>query len=132
VKNLLLLITVTIFMFFAVAPLAYAQVNLTEDVCSGTLGNNEKPAICKDIEAGKTTNPLYGKDGILTKAMNVLSIVIGIISVVVMVYAGIQIMLSQGDPAKFNKERNQIIYAAVGLVIAVAARVAVEYAIKKI
>ncbi len=133
-KNLFVFLTISFSVFVVAAPVAFAQVNITEDVCSGQLGNGDVPAICTDIESGKSTgnNPLYGENGILTKAMRILSVVIGIISVIIMIYSGIQIMLTQGDSAKFNKERNQIIYAVVGLVIAASARIIVEFAVKRI
>ncbi len=41
----------------------------------------------------------------------------GTIAVLVIVIAGIQFMLSQGDPQKSATARSAIIYAAIGLVI---------------
>jgi cytochrome bd-type quinol oxidase subunit 2 len=39
------------------------------------------------------------------------------IAMIVIILAGIQFILSQGDPGKTAKARNTIIYAAVGLVL---------------
>lgn len=45
----------------------------------------------------------------------------GVISMLIIIIAGILFMLSRGDPQKSTSARNAIIYAAVGLVISVAA-----------
>ncbi len=55
---------------------------------------------------------------------NVLEIVIaifGAVAMLIIIYAGIQYMLSQGDPAKTTTARNTVIYAAIGLAITVLA-----------
>lgn len=41
----------------------------------------------------------------------------GSIAMIVIILAGIQFILSQGEPAKSAKARNTIIYAAVGLAV---------------
>lgn len=41
----------------------------------------------------------------------------GGIAMIVIILAGIQFILSQGDPAKITKARNAIIYAAIGLAL---------------
>lgn len=51
----------------------------------------------------------------------------GSISVLVMIYAGIQFMLSQGDPGKTATARNTIIYAAIGLTITALSFTIVKY-----
>jgi len=43
------------------------------------------------------------------------------ISVVVIVIAGIQFIISAGEPGKVAKARNVILYAVIGLVIALSA-----------
>ncbi len=106
---------------------AGAQVDISNDVCSGDFGNGEVPAICRDIETAKTTNPIYGKDGILTKALNALSFVVGIIAVAVFMIAGIRMTLSRGDSHKISTSRMQIIYASVGIIIAVASQLTVRF-----
>jgi lysylphosphatidylglycerol synthetase-like protein (DUF2156 family) len=49
------------------------------------------------------------------------------IAVIVIIYAGIQYMLSQGDPAKTTTARNTIIYAAIGLAITALAFTIVSF-----
>jgi len=49
------------------------------------------------------------------------------VAVIVIIYAGIQFMLSQGDPAKTTTARNTIIYAAIGLAITALAFTIVSF-----
>lgn len=56
-----------------------------------------------------------------TSVQDILSYVfalMGAIAVIVIIVAGIQFVLSQGNPEKASKARNTIIYAAVGLALA--------------
>ena len=47
--------------------------------------------------------------------------VAAVISVLVIVIAGIQFILSSGEPGKVAKARNAILYAVVGLVVSLSA-----------
>ena len=49
------------------------------------------------------------------------------ISVVVIVIAGIQFIISAGEPGKVAKARNVILYAVIGLVIALSATVIASF-----
>lgn len=110
----------------------FAQVDIDSEVCSGNHGTGEVPAICGDIQAGEDTNPIYGPDGILTRAISVLSVIVAIISIIVIIISGIKMSLSQGDPGKINSSRNQLIYALVALAVAIAAQAVVRFIISKV
>lgn len=96
------------------------------DPCAG----NKGATVCEDSKS--TTNPVYGPDGIVATVVNILSIIIGVAAVIVIIIAGIQYMLSTGDPTKVNNSKNAILYAVVGLIIAGAAQVIVQFVISKI
>jgi hypothetical protein len=46
---------------------------------------------------------------------------LGGVSVIVLVWAGMKYTLSAGDPTKTAEAKNQILYAAVGIVVALSA-----------
>lgn len=76
-----------------------------------------------NINEGDLEIPKAGTPG-STEIADVLQIVFGLagaIAMLVIVIAGIQFILSQGDPQKSAKARNAIIYAGVGLGLMVAA-----------
>ena len=110
-----------------------AQVNLFDEVCATDADGNiitegNVPAVCRDAgSVGEDSNPIYGEDGILTRAINILSLVVGFIAVVILIIAGIKMTLSQGDPGKIANTRNQIIYALVGVAVAAVAQAIVRF-----
>src|SRR3990167_8668736 len=106
---------------FAIAPVVSAQFDVFDQPCEQAPDST----VCKDAGGTQTKsdNSIYGPNGVLTKAINILSIIIGIAAVVVIIIAGIQYMLSTGDPTKVNNSKNTIIYAVVGLVIALFSQV---------
>lgn len=53
----------------------------------------------------------------------------GVIAVVIIIIAGINIAVSQGDPAKLAKATKAIIFAAVGLVVCLLAFAIVNFAL---
>ena len=87
-------------------------------------------AICPDVNP--TTNPIYGPKGIITKVANIIAIIVGIAAVIIIIIAGIQYMTSTGDPTKVNNAKNAILFAVIGLVVAVLARTLVVFFVSKL
>lgn len=55
--------------------------------------------------------------------------VLGGISLIIMVWAGMKYTLSGGDPAKTSEAKNQIMYAAIGIAVALSATAIVRFGI---
>lgn len=110
----------------AFAPSASAAFSLFGDACRGVSDS----AVCKDSK--NSSNPIYGPNGIVGTVVNILSIIVGVAAVIVIIIAGIQYMLSTGDPSKVNNAKNAILYAVVGLIIAVLSQVIVKFIISRI
>lgn len=94
-----------------------AGVNMawaTDDVCSNTAIDDElrKAAGCTDLKSDKTAMSLA------KTLINVVLSIVGILAVGVLVYGGIMYTTSLGDAGKVAKAKNIIIYAVVGLVVA--------------
>lgn len=105
---------------------------LAVDVISPACNDINDSTVCKDSASSTNKNTILGRDGIITKVINVLSIVIGIVSVIVIIVAGIRYIVSSGDSGKITDARNSIIYAVVGLVVALLAQAIVTFVIKKL
>lgn len=58
--------------------------------------------------------------------------ILGAFALLVIVISGFRYILSAGDPEKATKARNGIIYALVGLVVAISADAIVSFVIKRI
>lgn len=82
------------------------------------------------INAAKTDDQqenLFGDGGIFTTIVNVLLFIIGVLSVVMLIYGGIQYTISSGDSGKVNNAKNTILYAVVGLIVAILSYAIVNF-----
>ena len=61
--------------------------------------------------------------------INTLIYAVGIISTIMIIVSGIRYMTSAGDPAKITGAKNGILYAVIGLVIAILAYAIVNFVI---
>lgn len=68
----------------------------------------------------------------LQAIINIVFGVLGSVAVLVITIAGFRFVLHQGDPGDTVKARNAIVYAIVGLVVALSAWVIVSFVIGKV
>ncbi len=79
--------------------------------CSGS-----SSVVCAETKAGPAkTNTL------IQSIINLLLYVVGIISVIMIIVGGIKYATSNGDAGKITSAKNTILYAVVGLVVAIMA-----------
>ncbi len=90
----------------------------------GQCGGNSASDICK---ATKTDNATT----MIKNVVNTLLVVIGIIAVIMIVIGGIRYTLSGGDAASTKSARDTILYAVVGLVIAMMAYAIVNFVVSR-
>lgn len=126
---------ITLFAVF-LAPRVLA-VDVVNPACENLPAGKPVPTVCssnlsnvKDEDSSR--NPIVGPDGILTKVISILALVLGVISVIVIIIAGIRMATSQGNPQTVSSVRNQIIYAAVGIAVAVLAQSIVVFVIRRL
>lgn len=115
---------------FAGAGASASAFDLFGDPCA----KNPNASVCQDKNAPQSTsnNSIYGPDGAVGKIVRILSIVIGVAAVIVLIVAGIQYMTSGGDANGVNNAKNAIIYALIGLLVAVLAQVFIYFIIGKL
>jgi hypothetical protein len=108
-------------------PQSVSAAELNQQVnCSGIEGSEFCEA--KDNEE----NTLFGANGVLTRVAVFLGVVVGAVSVVVMIIAGIRFINSGGDPQKVASAKNTIIYGAIGVAVAVFAPLIVAFVVGQI
>ena len=66
---------------------------------------------------------------IMTGVIDFLLYLSGVVAVLFIIYGGIQFITSQGAPDKLSQARKTLIYAAAGLIISIAARAIVDFAV---
>lgn len=62
-----------------------------------------------------------GEDGVFKTITNVLLFLIGAISVIMIIWGGIQYVTSSGDSTRVQNAKNTILYSVVGLIVAILA-----------
>jgi hypothetical protein len=70
---------------------------------------------------------LFGATGIFNTVTNVLLFVIGAISVIMIIIGGLRYVLSGGDSSNVTAAKNTILYAIVGLIVALLAYAVINF-----
>ena len=126
-----------IFLSLLLVPsVATAQsIDINKDACKNVRASGSPPSFCKD-QVGDSKNidqnPIYGPKGIVTKAVNLLSIVVGVAAVIFIMVAGFRFIVSGDNSQEINQQREYIIYALVALVIVATAQLMVRYILSQI
>lgn len=105
-----------------------AQAVIDPELCR----TNSDATLCKENKDTQTTNKIYGPDGIITKAVQLLSLVIGVAAVLMIMIGGFKYVLAAGDSNSINSAKNTILYALIGLLIAATAQAIIVFVIKRL
>jgi hypothetical protein len=82
--------------------------------------------------ATETGNPFFGPNGIITILIEQLNFAIGVASVIAIIVGAIRYITSAGVPASAQQGRNTVIYALVGIVVALAGQLLVTLVLSRI
>ena len=105
-----------------VSPTTYAA-SCSTDASSGLAGG----AGC--AQGADQPPELFGDGGIFQTVTNVLLFIIGAISVIMLIIGGIRYVVSGGDSSAVTSAKNTILYAVVGIVVAILAYALVNFVI---
>ncbi len=75
---------------------------------------------------------LFGPTGIFTSIVNTALFVIGAIAVLMLIYGGIRYTISGGDEKAITVAKNTILYAVVGIVVAVLAYAIINFVLSSL
>lgn len=106
---------------------------------SAGLFDNSKQEACNGVSLTDTTSAAPSCDKtsqntitrLMRVAINLFSLVIGVISVIMIVISGLKYITSQGESAAIAAAKNALIYAIVGLVIVAFAQMIVRFVLAK-
>ncbi len=70
---------------------------------------------------------LFGNTGIFTQITNTALAAVGLIAVIMLIFGGIRYIISGGDQKKVTEAKNTILYAIIGLIIALLAYAIVNF-----
>ncbi|MEX0668673.1 MAG: hypothetical protein WD061_02990 [Candidatus Saccharimonadales bacterium] len=97
-----------------------------------TLSQSATQLACEGAGGTWTSGECVSDDGttvedIIKSVINVLLIIIGAASVIMIIIGGIRFVVSQGDSSAIESARNTILYAVIGIVVAFLAYAAVNF-----
>jgi len=141
IKLLLLMPILTLAMLAAVAlpavvyaqtpPPAAADANIDQNLCAGadTLTFND-PASGSG-QCPITGDPTNTFNDVLATTINIISIVVGVIAVIMIIFGGFRYVTSGGDATKVTSAKNTILYGLIGLVIVALAQIIVRFGLQQ-
>ena len=121
IKLLVATFAVAMFGVFALAPVASVNaLDPLEDVCKSASSKNS--AVCENKDETAT--------GLIETITNVLLFIVGALSVVMIIVAGIFYVTSTGDSGKVSRAKNTLMYAIVGLVVSFLSYAIINWVLK--
>jgi len=105
----------------AIATPTFAAINPQEQTCIGTGGTWNGSACTQAGQANLSQ--------VVKTIVNVLLYVIGVVAVIVIIIGGIRYTTSGGNAASVSAAKNTILYAVIGLVVALLAYAIVNFVI---
>lgn len=72
---------------------------------------------------------LFGNSGVFAEISSVLLFIVGAIAVIMIVIGGLRYVISGGDASQVQAAKNTILYALVGIIVAILAYAAVNFVI---
>ena len=122
-----IILIISILFSIILSPIAFA-----EGGTNGVDGSGGTFNACKHVVSGKTAVCSGDSKNATNIAKNIISIllwVVGIAAVIVIIYAGITFVTAAGNPSKISQAKTMLIYAVVGLAVAILAYAIVNFVI---
>lgn len=122
--SLLLGVTVAVPATAGATAYTVAQFSGAKDAACGGADLSGSSTGCGGTDSESTINRT------IRTALNIISVVVGVMAVFMLIFAGIKFITSQGESAGVASARNTIIYALVGLVVVLLSQFIVQFVLK--
>ena len=110
-------------MVLGIGFVATPNVSAATDCDPGTAGLNTE---CIPQGQGQRSD-LFGTDGVVTNIINTMLFIIGILAVIMLIFGGIRYVTSSGDAGRVTAAKNTVMYAIIGLIVAIVAWAVVNW-----
>ncbi len=111
-------------------------IGATLSLCAGkTMALASSFTVQEGAEAARTEGmpaELIGPDGIFNQITSVALGIIGAVSVIMLIWGGLRYIISGGDSKKITDAKNTILYAIIGLIIAVLSYAIIKFVLNSI
>ena len=95
-------------------------VDLLGDACDGV----KSSAVCASKDEGSTREAAAGE---VQEVVNFILFLLGIVAVIMIIYGGFRYVTSGGDPTGTQNAKNTILYAVIGLIVAMLSYAIVNF-----
>lgn len=102
-----------------------ALASAKDEICSG-VGAASGASGCSTPEGSPTVN------SVINTVINIMSAFVGVVAVIMIVFAGFRYITSGGDSSKISGAKNTLIYAIVGLVVAALSQIIVRFVVSRV
>ncbi len=107
-----------------------SAANIIDESCNN-IATGPKPTACS-ANPGKNGSGFLGQDSAIGGVIRLLGIAAGVIGVIMLIIGGLKFVTSSGDSSNVASARNTILYAIVGLVIAMSAQLIIIFVLDKL
>jgi hypothetical protein len=81
---------------------------------------------------GQPVDLFNGSAGIVPRFINLMLFIVGILAIIFLIFGGIRYVISGGDKSKVDAAKNTILYAIVGLIVAILGYAIVSWVVSVI
>jgi len=121
-KKIILMIGVITSLSLAFAPVGVGAIEVFEACDTQNTHSSNSPGVC-----GAQDDELQP---LLKKIVNFLLYILGAVAVIVIIISGITFVVSGGDSSAVIVAKNRLLYAVIGLVVAIMAYAIVNFVLK--
>lgn len=125
-KRLILSLAILAISLFVFTPAALAA---TDPLAAACQQGAQDSSVCQDTN---DNNPLVGPDGVITRVTQLLITGVAAVSVIMIIIGGFKYVVASGDSNNIQSAKNTILFAVIGLVIALVAQAIVLFVLRKI
>ncbi len=129
---IMLLVSVAAFTPGIAAASNISESDINGQICGGIQAHDTTNDIqSTPTDGGCETNGSSGITTILRTVINIMSFVVGAVSVIMIIIGGLRYVTSGGNDQNIAGAKNTIIFALIGLVIVALAQIIVEFVFAK-
>lgn len=125
-KKLFLVLALALSLNFAVVPITASAATFKSDACKGLSQLGDNP--CAN-DGGAAKNSL---ESTISKIVNILSYVVGVVAVIMIIIAGFKYMSAGGDSSAISSAKTTLVYALIGLAVAALAQFLVHFVLASV
>jgi hypothetical protein len=115
------LIVFVVLVMFSASAMAFDVLN---EACSGGAGDSP---MCQD-----SGTEVYGEQGVLTRIAQLIIQIVGAASIIMIIVGGFKYVVSNGDQGKVASAKSTVIYALIGLVVAVLSQAIILLVLRRV